>query len=57
MDALAVLWVLLQAGNHHISITNGNIPIVCLFEDGKLVKEYDVFTIDEREITDFLLPR
>lgn len=40
-----------------IPITNGNIPIVCLFEDGKLVKEYDVFTIDEREITDFLLPR
>lgn len=38
-----------------IPITNGSIPLVATFEDGKLIKEYDVFSIDELEIADFIL--
>lgn len=37
-----------------IPITNGSMPLVCLFDNGRLIREYDRLTIDESEITDFL---
>lgn len=37
-----------------IPMTNGSIPLVCLFEDGRLVKEFDLFSLDETEVSDFL---
>ena len=36
-------------------MTNGAMPLVVLFEDGVLVKEFDYFSIDEREIAAFWL--
>ena len=33
------------------------MPIVCLFDNGALIKEYDRLTIDEAAITDFLTER
>lgn len=37
-----------------LPITNGSMPLVCLFEDGALVREYDRLTVDEEYISDFL---
>ncbi len=37
-----------------IPLTNGSMPLVCLFDDGNLIKEYDRLTIDEAAISDFL---
>ncbi len=37
-----------------IPLTNGSMPLVCLFDDGRLMKEYDRLTIDETAISDFL---
>lgn len=36
-----------------IPLTDGSMPLVCLFEDGALVKEYDRLTIDEGTIREF----
>ena len=36
-----------------IPLTNGAMPLVVLFEDGELVKEYDYISIDEDEIASF----
>ena len=38
-------------------VSNGSMPIVCLFDNGALIKEYDRLTIDEAAITDFLTER
>lgn len=38
-----------------IPMTNGAMPLVVLYEDGILVKEFDYFSIDEREIAAFWL--
>ena len=37
-----------------LSLTNGEMPIILLSEGGRVVKEYDYLTLDERFITDFL---
>lgn len=37
-----------------IPLTNGSMPLVCLFDDGRLIKEYDSLTIDEEAISDFI---
>lgn len=37
-----------------IPITNGSIPLVCLFEDSALIKEYDLLRLDEVQLSDFL---
>ena len=37
-----------------LSLTNGSMPLVVLFEDGSLVKEYDYISIDEKEIAEFI---
>lgn len=37
-----------------LPITNGSMPLVVLFEDGRKVKEYDYLSIDENEIVSFL---
>lgn len=37
-----------------IPLTKGFMPIVILYEDGAVVKEYDYLTIDEYEIAEFL---
>ncbi len=37
-----------------IPMTSGNMPLVLLIEDGKLVKEYDYTSLEDREIVDFL---
>lgn len=37
-----------------IPLTNGSMPLVCLFDNGSLVKEYDRLTIDEAAISDFI---
>ncbi len=36
-----------------IPLTNGSVPLVALFRDGLLVKEYDYLSIDEKEIATF----
>ena len=36
-----------------IPLTNGAMPLVVLFDDGELVKEYDYISIDEDEIASF----
>lgn len=36
-----------------ISLTNGAFPIVLLTEDGRIIREYDYFSIDEQEVKDF----
>ncbi len=41
-------------GDYFLSMTNGVMPLVCLFEDGVLVKEYDLFSLDEAAISSFL---
>mgnify|MGYP004556990731 CR=1 FL=1 len=37
-----------------IPLTNGSMPLVCLFDNGRLIREYDRLTIDEAAISDFL---
>lgn len=37
-----------------LPLTNGAMPIVTLLDDGKLVKEYDYISIDEKQIASFL---
>ena len=37
-----------------LPITNGSMPLVVLFEDGRKVKEYDYLSIDEKEIVYFI---
>ncbi len=37
-----------------IPLTNGSMPLVCLFEDGYLKKEYGSLTIDEAAIAEFI---
>jgi hypothetical protein len=37
-----------------IPVTNGSMPLVLLFDEGRLVKEYDYFSIDEKEISAFM---
>jgi len=39
-----------------IPLTNGSMPLVCLFDDGRLIKEYDRLTLDEAAISEFILP-
>ena len=36
-----------------IQLTNGSMPLVCLFDNGSLLKEYDLLKLDEQEITSF----
>lgn len=36
-----------------IPLTNGSMPLVVLFEDGELVKEYDYLSINEKELATF----
>ncbi len=48
---LPSLWTSVQ---EFLPMTNGSMPLVCLFEDGVLVKEYDRLTVDEGFITEFL---
>lgn len=36
-----------------IPLTNGSMPLVVLFEDGEMVKEYDYLSIDEKELAAF----
>ncbi len=36
-----------------IPLTNGSMPLVTLFHDGKLVKEYDYISLDEAELASF----
>ncbi len=37
-----------------LPLVNGSMPLVCLFDDGRLIEEYDRLTIDETAISDFL---
>lgn len=37
-----------------IPMTDGSMPLVCLFEDGKLVQEYDLFSMEESAIASFI---
>lgn len=37
-----------------IPMTDGVIPLVCLFDDGKLVREYSYNTLDESAFADFV---
>ena len=37
----------------YLPVTNGNMPLVCLFEDGSLIREYDIFSIDGKAISAF----
>lgn len=45
---------------HHISVddfipmTDGSMPLICLFEDGVLVTEYSYNTLDEKAFVEFL---
>lgn len=41
-------------GDYFLSMTNGMMPLVCLFEDGVLVREYDLFSLEESFISSFL---
>lgn len=36
-----------------IPLTNGSMPLVVLFDDGEMVKEYDYLSIDEKELAAF----
>lgn len=36
-----------------IQLTNGSMPLVCLFDNGSLLKEYDLLKLNEQEITSF----
>ena len=36
-----------------IPLTNGSMPLVTLFKDGTLVKEYDYLSLDEKELASF----
>ena len=36
-----------------IPLTNGSMPLVTLFMDGNLVKEYDYLSLDEKELASF----
>lgn len=48
-------WMELAPGDF-IPITDGNMPLVCLFEDGKLLHEYGYSDMDERQLASFLAP-
>lgn len=37
-----------------IPLINGSMPLVCLLDDGRLIREYDRLTLDEAEISDFI---
>lgn len=37
-----------------IPMTDGSMPLVCLFEDGNLIEEYDLVSMDEAGIVSFL---
>jgi len=37
-----------------IPMTDGMMPLVCLFEDGTLIHEYSYSTLDEVSLVDFL---
>ena len=37
-----------------LPLTNGSMPLVVLFEDGNLIKEYDYISINEKEISEFI---
>lgn len=37
-----------------LPLTNGSMPLVVLFEDGSLIKEYDYLSINEKEIAEFI---
>lgn len=39
-----------------IPMTDGIMPLVCLFEDASLLKEYSYSTLDEKAFVEFLLP-
>ena len=36
-----------------LPLTNGSMPLVVLYEDGRKVKEYDYLSIDEKEMVSF----
>ena len=36
-----------------IPLTNGSMPLVTLFKDGTLIKEYDYLSLDEKELASF----
>lgn len=36
-----------------IPLTNGSMPLVTLFKDGNLIKEYDYLSLDEKELSSF----
>jgi hypothetical protein len=36
-----------------IPLTNGSMPLVTLFKDGNLIKEYDYLSLDEKELASF----
>ncbi len=38
-----------------IPMTNGSMPLVTLFKDGELVREYDYLSIDEKEMAAFFV--
>lgn len=37
-----------------LPVTNGAMPLILLYEDGKVVKEYDYLSLNEKEISDFM---
>lgn len=39
-----------------LPLTNGSMPLVVLYEDGRIVKEYDYISLDENELADFFEP-
>jgi len=41
-------------GDEFLSMTNGVMPLVCLFDDGVLEREFDLFSLDEAFISSFL---
>ena len=40
-----------------IPLTNGSMPLVGLFDNGKLIQEYDLLKLDEQVLTNFLQTR
>lgn len=37
-----------------LPVTNGSMPLILLFEDGKVIEEYDYLSLNEKEISDFM---
>lgn len=37
-----------------LPMTNGSMPLILLYEDGMIIKEYDYLSLDEKEISDFM---